>query len=54
MHNGILLAKENNELRAANEKKKQNRTRSKRQVPYEEVADKCTIHLLQLARIVIG
>jgi hypothetical protein len=36
MHNGILLAKENNELRAANEKKKQKRTRSKRQIPQEE------------------
>ena len=35
MHNSILLAKENNELRAANEKKKQKCTQSKRQIPHE-------------------
>ncbi|OQE00361.1 hypothetical protein PENVUL_c053G04969, partial [Penicillium vulpinum] len=32
----ILLAKENKELRAANEKQKQKRTRSRRQIPTEE------------------
>ena len=36
MQGAILLAKENKELRAANEKQKQNRTRSKRQIPAEE------------------
>ena len=35
MHNSILLAKENKELRAENEKKKQKRTRSRRQIPAE-------------------
>ena len=32
----LLLAKENKELRAENEKKKQNRTRSRKQIPSEE------------------
>ena len=36
MHNVILLGKENKELRAANVKQKQKRTRSKRQIPHEE------------------
>lgn len=36
MHNAILLAKENKELRDENEKKKQKRTRSRRQIPAEE------------------
>ncbi|OQD85183.1 hypothetical protein PENSOL_c105G10945, partial [Penicillium solitum] len=33
MQGAILLAKENKELRAANEKQKQKRTRSRRQIP---------------------
>lgn len=36
MHNAALLAKENADLRAANEKKRQKRTRSKRQIAHEE------------------
>jgi hypothetical protein len=36
MQGAILLAKENKELRAANEKQKQKRARSKRQIPAEE------------------
>jgi hypothetical protein len=36
MQGAILLAKENKELRAANEKQKQKRTRSRRQIPAEE------------------
>lgn len=35
MHNAALLAKENADLRAANEKKRQKRTRSNRQIPHE-------------------
>ena len=35
MYNAALLAKENNDLRAANEKKRQKRTRSKRQIRHE-------------------
>ena len=35
MHNAALLAKENADLRAANEKKQQKRTRSNRQIPHE-------------------
>ena len=35
MHNAILLAEENKELRAANEKKKQKRTRSIRTIAHE-------------------
>ena len=36
MQGAILLAKENKELRAANEKQKQKRARSRRQIPAEE------------------
>jgi hypothetical protein len=36
MQGAILLAKENKELRATNEKQKQKRTRSRRQIPAEE------------------
>lgn len=36
MQGAILLAKENKELRAANEKQKQKRTRSRRQILAEE------------------
>ena len=36
MHNAVLLAKENKELRAENEKKKRKRTRSTKQIPSEE------------------
>ncbi|EKV16550.1 hypothetical protein PDIG_20230 [Penicillium digitatum PHI26] len=36
MQGAILLAKENKDLRAANEKQKQKRTRSRRQIPTEE------------------
>ena len=36
MHSAVILAKENKELRAENEKKKQKRTRSKRQIPAAE------------------
>ena len=36
IQSAILLAKENKELRAANEKQKQKRARSKRQIPAEE------------------
>ena len=36
MHSAILIAKENKELRDENEKKKQKRTRSRRQIPAEE------------------
>jgi hypothetical protein len=36
MQGAILLAKENKELRAASEKQKQKRARSKRQIPAEE------------------
>ena len=36
MQSAILLAKENKELRAANEKQKQKRTRSRRLIPAEE------------------
>jgi hypothetical protein len=36
MHNAILLAKENKELRAENEKKKRKRTRSTRQISREQ------------------
>jgi hypothetical protein len=35
MHNTALLAKENADLRTANEKKRQKRTRSNRQIPHE-------------------
>jgi hypothetical protein len=35
MHNAALLAQENANLRAANEKKRQKRTRSNRQIPHE-------------------
>ncbi|OQE05669.1 hypothetical protein PENFLA_c075G05114 [Penicillium flavigenum] len=36
MQGAILLAEENKELRAANEKQKQKRTRSRKQIPAEE------------------
>ncbi|OQE34135.1 hypothetical protein PENCOP_c031G07184, partial [Penicillium coprophilum] len=36
MQGAILLAKENKELRAANEKQKQKRTRSRKYIPAEE------------------
>ena len=36
MHNAVLLAKENKELRAENEKKKRKRTRSTKQISSEE------------------
>jgi hypothetical protein len=36
MQGAILLAKENTDLRAANEKQKQKRARSRRQIPAEE------------------
>ena len=36
MHSAVILVKENKELRAENEKKKQKRTRSKRQIPAAE------------------
>ncbi|OQE33779.1 hypothetical protein PENCOP_c037G06288 [Penicillium coprophilum] len=36
MQGAILLAKENKELRAANEKQKQKRTRSRKHIPAEE------------------
>ncbi|CRL26889.1 Helix-turn-helix, Psq [Penicillium camemberti] len=36
MQGAILFAKENKDLRAANEKQKQKRTRSRRQIPAEE------------------
>ncbi|BCR88024.1 uncharacterized protein ACHE_40588S [Aspergillus chevalieri] len=36
IQSATILAKENTELRAANEKQKQKRTRSKRQIPHEE------------------
>ncbi|OQE07902.1 hypothetical protein PENFLA_c149G00127 [Penicillium flavigenum] len=36
MQGATLLAKENKELRAAHEKQKQKRARSKRQIPAEE------------------
>ena len=35
MHSAALLAKENNELRTANEKQKQKRMRSTRHIPHE-------------------
>ena len=35
MNSAALLAKENNDLHAANEKQKQKRTRSSRQIPHE-------------------
>jgi hypothetical protein len=35
LHNSALLAKENADLRAANEKKRQKRTRSNRQIAHE-------------------
>jgi hypothetical protein len=36
MHGALLVAKENKELRAENEKKKQKRARSRKQLPAQE------------------
>lgn len=35
MHSAAILAKENQDLHAANERQKQNRTRSTQQIPHE-------------------